>query len=158
MPSTVLVTSTGGAAAASLMLALESEAVRLLACDVDPAAPGLRSVPPDRRFVIHRSDNPEFIGDLLALCVRCDVDLLVPTGDSQLVPVACAREVFERMGTRVLLAPASALNQGVAERRVVAACRAEHAAARLSGSASRMLQRLRNVLAGHDVDPDEPSA
>lgn len=125
MTSTVLVTSTGGQAATSLMLALKDEPVRLLACDADPRAPGLHNVPPDQRFIVHPSDNPEFIGDLLALCVRCGVDVLVPTGERDFLPIACARDLFEQLGTRVLLAPASELQDRGKEQRLVAACKCE---------------------------------
>lgn len=103
---TVLVTGAGHTAALSLMQALKDERLTLLACDDNPRAAGLRMLPASQRFVVHSSESPEFVGDLLALCLRRRVDVLVATDIDDVPAIARSRELFERLGTRVWLDPA----------------------------------------------------
>jgi hypothetical protein len=83
--------------------ALHCDSVTLLACDCE--ALGLSEIPPQQRFSVHASDDPEFVGDLLTLCVLHDVDVLVPLRDSDQLALARVPQLFERFGARVWLAP-----------------------------------------------------
>jgi len=88
-----------------MIQALQQELVTVLACDVPGQGRNLDDVPASARFLVHRSDDPEFVGDLVSLCLRHDVDVLVPTSEEEQVALAKVHTLFERFGTRVWLAP-----------------------------------------------------
>jgi len=91
----VLVTGAGGPSGISILRAMEGEPVEMLAADIDPFAAGLYLVDADRRFLLPRGDDPRFATDLLARCAREGVDVVVPTVDTELLPLARMREEFE---------------------------------------------------------------
>lgn len=92
--------------------------------DMDPCAAGLYLVPEERRLMVPRGDDPRLVTTLLDACARRTIDLLVPTVDAELVPVADARAAFEASATQVALSPAESLRL----------CRDKHALlARLDG-------------------------
>lgn len=101
----VLVTGASTPAGRSMINALQNEQVTLLACDATGCGCTVDDVPPQRCFEIHEGGDPELIGDLLSLCVRHDIDVVVPIRESEQVALAEERNVFERFGTRVWLAP-----------------------------------------------------
>jgi carbamoyl-phosphate synthase large subunit len=107
----VLVTGAGGPAAIAAMKSLRAEdSVELLAADMDPWAAGLYLVPPAERTLIPAGAAPEFTDALLARCLTLGVDVILPTVDAELRPLAHAREMFKAAGIDLLLAPASALD------------------------------------------------
>jgi len=67
----------------------------MLAADIDPYAAGLYLVGADRRFLLPRGDDPRFASDLLARCSREGIDVVVPTVDTELLPLARMRTQFE---------------------------------------------------------------
>jgi hypothetical protein len=83
--------------------ALHSDSVELLACDCCTDALG--DVPADHWFKVHRSDDPEFVGDLVTLCALHDIDVVVPTRASDQLALARVHKLFEGLGARVWLAP-----------------------------------------------------
>jgi carbamoyl-phosphate synthase large subunit len=107
----VLVTGAGGPAAIAAMKSLRAEdSVELLAADMDPWAAGLYLVPPAERTLIPAGAAPGFTDALLARCLTLGVDVILPTVDAELRPLAHARETFKAAGIDLLLAPASALD------------------------------------------------
>ncbi len=110
-PSThrVLVTGAGGPSAVSFMRAAESDGIEFYAADVDPYAPGLYMVAPDRRVILPRGDDPNFVDAVLSACGTHQIDAVVPTVDTELLPLASARHLFEATDIGLLLAPESAL-------------------------------------------------
>lgn len=100
----VLVTGAGGPSGISILRALEHEPLTLLAGDIDPFAAGLYLVPPQQRSILLRGDDPRLVEDLLSRCRRDGVDVLVPTVDSELLPLARAREDFRAAGVTLVLA------------------------------------------------------
>jgi carbamoyl-phosphate synthase large subunit len=62
--------------------------VTLLAGDIDPMAVGLYLVPADQRHLLRRGDDPRFVDHILELCARQAVEVLIPTVDSELLPLA----------------------------------------------------------------------
>lgn len=106
----VLVTGAGGPAAIAAMKSLRADdLIELLAADMDPWAAGLYLVPPRARTLIPPGAAPGFAGSLLARCVALDVDVVLPTVDAELRPLAHARDEFAAAGIQLLLAPAAAL-------------------------------------------------
>jgi carbamoyl-phosphate synthase large subunit len=109
-PLRVLVTGTGGPAAIAAMKSLRADPdVELLAADMDPWAAGLYLVPPGARTLIPAGAAPDFTDVLLARCLALGVDVVLPTVDAELRPLARARETFADAGIDLLLAPAAAL-------------------------------------------------
>jgi carbamoyl-phosphate synthase large subunit len=105
----VLVTGVGGPSGVCLLKALAEKPLTLLAGDIDPYAAGLYLVPDDRRLILPRGDHERFAEELLAVCEREAVDLVVPTVDSELIPLAEHRTQFELAGVRLVLAPLATL-------------------------------------------------
>jgi carbamoyl-phosphate synthase large subunit len=110
-PLRVLITGAGGPAAIAAMKSLrEDPAVELLAADMDPWAAGLYLVPPDARTLVPAGAAPDFLDAALARCRAMRADVLWPTVDAELRPLARARPVFAAAGVDLLLAPAAALD------------------------------------------------
>jgi carbamoyl-phosphate synthase large subunit len=105
----VLVTGVGGPSGICILRALADRPVTLLAGDIDPYAAGLYLVEPDRRVILPRGDDECFVDIVLAWCRRHSVDVLVPTVDSELMPLAARRAELEHSGVRLVLAPLETL-------------------------------------------------
>lgn len=123
MSPTILVTGAANPTALYLLGALRSESLTLLAAADNARAAGLRLVPEGKRFLVHDSKSPELVGDLLSICVRQRVDLLVVTDMADVPQLARSRELFERLGTRVWLDPARRSSRPVTASQLVHACR-----------------------------------
>ena len=85
-------------------------AVELLAADMDPWAAGLYLVPSGARTLIPAGADPDFTDVLLARCLALGVDVVLPTVDAELRPLARVREAYAAAGLALLLAPAAALD------------------------------------------------
>ncbi len=110
-PVRVLVTGAGGPAAIAAMKSLGADpAVELLAADMDPWAAGLYLVPPAARTLIPAGNDPGFADALRARCRDLGVDVVLPTVDAELRPLAAARPAFAADGIDLLLAPGPALD------------------------------------------------
>lgn len=92
-----------------MLKALGRDEYDLLGGDLDPYAAGLYLVPQDRRFLLPRGDAPGFDGFVLDLCGRAGIDVLIPTVDSELVPLARRRRELGAAGTRLVLADEATL-------------------------------------------------
>jgi carbamoyl-phosphate synthase large subunit len=104
----VLVTGAGGPAAIAAMKSLRADSsIQLIAADMDPWAAGLYLVP--ERTLVPAGTAPEFAEVLLGRCRALGVDVVLPTVDAELLPLAAARDTFAAAGIRLLLAPATAL-------------------------------------------------
>jgi carbamoyl-phosphate synthase large subunit len=105
----VLVTGSGGPSGISILRAMDGEPVRMLAGDIDPFGAGLYLVPPEDRWMLPRGDDPRFADLVLERCARDGVDVLVPTVDTELLPLARRREEFAAAGTALVLASEATL-------------------------------------------------
>jgi carbamoyl-phosphate synthase large subunit len=108
-PRRVLVTGAGGPAAVSFMRAVEGPDVELHAVDIDPYAVGLYLVPADRRALVPRGDDPTFGDVLLGYCRDHRIDVVVPTVDTELLPVCGRRADYAAVGTSVIGASVATL-------------------------------------------------
>ena len=105
----ILVTGAGGPAAVAFHKALSGRPVELFAVDVDPFAVGLHLVPPGHAALVPRGDAADFVDELLARCETWGIDLVVPTVDAELLPVARRVADFAAVGAEVAIAPLPAL-------------------------------------------------
>ena len=105
----ILLTGVGGAAAISFLRALRGQDVQIWAADIDPYAAGLYLVPEERRCIIPGGKSADFVDHLVGRCKEHEIDILVPTVDCELIPIARAKESFRSSGTRLLLSPLSSL-------------------------------------------------
>ncbi|MGO8882986.1 MAG: ATP-grasp domain-containing protein [Streptosporangiaceae bacterium] len=109
-PLRVLVTGAGGPAAIAVMKSLHADpAVELIAADMDPWAAGLYLQPPGARTLLPAGRSPAFVTVLLERCLDLAVDIVVPTVDAELRPLAAARSVLARAGVALMLAPRRSL-------------------------------------------------
>ncbi len=100
----MLVTGVGGPSGVGVMRAVMGPGVRIVAGDLDPYAAGLYLVPESQRRLLYRGDDPAFVDHILEICAADVVDVVVPTVDSELIPLARAKETFDERGVRLLLA------------------------------------------------------
>jgi len=101
----VLVTGAGGPAAVGFLYLAERPDVDFYAADTDPVASGLYLVPAERRVLLPRGDAPEFVATVVEVCRRLVIDVLVPTVDTELLPLAAVRGALAEAGTILLAAP-----------------------------------------------------
>ena len=107
----VLVTGAGGPAAVSVIKSLSLDpTVRLLAADMDPWAAGLYLLPPDARTLIPAGLDPGFAAATLARCTALGVQVVIPTVDAEMRPLARARAQYAAAGIELMLAPERALD------------------------------------------------
>lgn len=86
------------------MKALAAEPWQIYSADIDPYAAGLYLVDPSRRMIVPRGDSESFVAEITELCDRERIDVLVPTVDSELLPLAIARAELAEHGIALVLA------------------------------------------------------
>jgi carbamoyl-phosphate synthase large subunit len=94
----------------------------VVAVDVSPHAPALYFA--DRRFLVSPSTEPQFVEEMLEICKRENVSLIIPTRDEELPIFAEARERFEQGGTRVMVPQAETVQTCCDKMAFLAFCRA----------------------------------
>jgi len=122
MTTRIFVTGAGGPAAYSFMRAVAQPDVTLFAGDIDPYAAGLYLVGEDRRFILKRGDDTGFVAQAIELCRQHQIDVYVPTVDSELLQVSEAADRFRKVGTRVLVAAPETLRMTLDKWVLVQAC------------------------------------
>jgi carbamoyl-phosphate synthase large subunit len=105
----VLVTGVGGPSGVCLLNALAKRPLTLFAGDIDPYAAGLYLLEADRRTILPRGEHERFAERLLIWCERNAIEVVIPTVDCELLPLAQRRVEFERAGVRLVLAPLGTL-------------------------------------------------
>src|SRR5699024_2434395 len=79
-------------------------------------------VPEAQRAMLPRGDDPAFSQVLLDLCSERGIDVLIPTVDSELLPVAERKDEFATAGTALVLASHSTLETCLDKWRLQEAC------------------------------------
>ena len=119
----VLVTGAGGPAAVSVIKSLSRDpSVHLLAADMDPWAAGLYLLPPEDRTLIPAGLDPDFADAVLARCRALQVDVVIPTVDAEMRPLARCRAGYAGAGISLLLAPDHALDTTLDKLALARAC------------------------------------
>ncbi|HEX3946301.1 MAG TPA: ATP-grasp domain-containing protein [Acidimicrobiales bacterium] len=124
-PVRVLVTGAGGPAAVAFMEGLRQAdelAAECWAVDIDPCAAGLYLVPRERRGLVPRGDHPGFVDALLEWCERDRIDVVVPTVDSELIPVARRAGELADRGAAVLAPSVATLERCLDKWALIQAC------------------------------------
>ena len=104
MTNRVLLTGAGGPAAISFYNAAQQGGFDFYMGDIDHCAAGLYLVPRAKRVKLSRGDSEGFVEHLLSVCRKHEIDVLVPTVDCELLPIARAADRFEALGVKVLIA------------------------------------------------------
>jgi carbamoyl-phosphate synthase large subunit len=121
----VLVTGAGGPAGVAVIRSyLADPAVEVLAADLDGYAAGLYLVEPGRRFLVPAGLAPDFVPEVLRLCRLEGIDVVVPTVDSELPPLASRRAEFAALGVRIAVTSAAALDRTLDKLELARACAA----------------------------------
>lgn len=92
----VLVTGAGGPAGVCVIKSLRAR-YRVVATDVDPLAAGLYLA--HKGYLSRRADDARYVSELLRLCRRERVKVLVPTVQEELGALSRHRDRFVRAGT-----------------------------------------------------------
>lgn len=108
----VLITGAGGPAAVAAIRSLTGRA-EIFAVDIDPLGVGLYLVDADHRTLVRRGDDPAFVDHLLSLATRWDIDVVIPTVDSELIPVAASIDRFTAAGQAVMVPSLASLQRTV---------------------------------------------
>ncbi|KTC92938.1 MULTISPECIES: ATP-grasp domain-containing protein [Legionella] len=104
----ILITGAGGAAAISVWKSL-AETHELYMADIDPCAAGLYLVPEKQRFIIPPGDAPDFLPHLLSICQLKQIEVLIPTVDVELLPLAQHLTEFTSHGVKLPMSSAKSL-------------------------------------------------
>lgn len=104
----ILLTGAGGAAAISVWKSL-SKKHELYMGDIDPCAAGLYLVPPSRRSILLRGDDPQFTQSMFELCKKYKIEILIPTVDNELAPLAAVASKFLEIGVKLPICSFEAL-------------------------------------------------
>ncbi len=144
----VLVTGAGGPSGVAILQAMEPAPVTLYAADIDPYGAGLYLVASARRAILPRGEDPRFADALLEICVREQVDVVVPTVDTELLPLAAARERFAEAGVRLVLASDATLSVCLDKWLLAERCRGSRARAARRPSSTTCCDAVRVGAAG----------
>ncbi len=121
----ILITGTGGPSGISILNDLAGQEYELFSGDIDPYASGLYLVDKDHRMLLPRGDDADFSDRLLEICTRLDIDLLVPTVDTELLPIARRLEEFRAAGTDAVVASVETLETCLDKWELDRRCRGE---------------------------------
>ncbi len=91
-------------------IALSQEAGKVYAADVDRTAPGLYEA--DRGFLVPGVTDSNYIDELLNLCKREKINLVIPLIDPELPVLARVRDMFYRYGIRLLVSSPEVIDTG----------------------------------------------
>ena len=119
----VLVTGSGGPAAVNFLRMVHRTDVTWFAADIEPVASGLYLVPAEQRLLLPRGDDPGFAETLLSLCREIGIDVVVPTVDTELLPLAARRDDFAELGIRLLSPSSATLETTLDKWRLIQLCR-----------------------------------
>lgn len=98
----ILITGVGGPAAVSVWKSLKDEH-ELYMADIDPNAAGLYLEPANRRLLIPKGNAPDFVTKMLGICSENQIEVLISTVDSELAPLAAAKNQFLELGIKLPL-------------------------------------------------------
>lgn len=110
MQPNILITSAGKRVELLLEFQRELKAeypeAKVLTVDLNPVmSPACRLA--DKSFPVHRVTSPEYIDELLNICVSNNVKLVIPTIDTELAILAANRDRFAERGIEIMVSDSS---------------------------------------------------
>lgn len=106
----ILITGVGGPAAICVYKSLKKKGYQLFMADMDPLATGLFLVDPSKRFVIPSGTSIHFNKTILNLCKLHQIDILIPTVDSELIPLVKIKTDFDSINCHLMTSTEEVLN------------------------------------------------
>lgn len=100
----VLITGTGGPSGTTIVKDLADGPYEIFSGDIDPYAVGLYLVPEPRRMILPRGEAPDFVDRIIEICRRLKIDVLIPTVDTELLPLARRLDELKSIGTETVIA------------------------------------------------------
>jgi len=100
----ILITGTGGPSGISILKDLDGGGYDIFSGDIDPYATGLYLVDEAHRMLLPRGDDPGFVDRMIEICDRLDIDLLIPTVDTELLPLVKRLGELKAVGTDAVIA------------------------------------------------------
>jgi len=97
----IAITATGGGVGQSIIKALKDSGYNLIALDGESLGAGLYMT--DKRHLVSYANTDTYIPELLDVCRKEKVDLLFPGMDAELKKLSESKELFEEIGTQVVV-------------------------------------------------------
>ena len=107
---------------------------KVFAADLNPALSSACAVS-DRAFAVPRADDPSYVAAITSICIQHEITLVIPTIDTELVPLAHAKEDLAAQGITV----------SVSDIELVRRCRDKHLTAALFTELSTDSPRTYNL-------------
>jgi carbamoyl-phosphate synthase large subunit len=105
----VLMTGAGAPGGPGIIKAIQQDSIfDLLCCDADAHATGKYLC--SQFFNIPKADDPDFIQQVLDLCLRHQINIIFPLVTKELFKFSAQKELFEQHGIRVIVSPFEGLN------------------------------------------------
>jgi len=111
MMKKVLITGAGGAAAISVYKSLRNANVEIFMADICEQAPGLFLVDQEHRVLLPKGIDECFVDALQFVCKSLAIDVLYPTVDVELLPIAKEIKNFEAIATHVSISNVDSLSK-----------------------------------------------
>ena len=106
----ILITGAGGPAAICTYKSLSQHVQNIHMADMDYLSAGLYLVSSENRHLVPAAKHPDFLNQLLKICIDQKIHVLIPTVDFELLQIAEARKRFQSHGIKILLTEATVLS------------------------------------------------
>lgn len=107
----ILVTGAGGAAAIAFYKAIEHLTdVEVFMADMDPYSTGLYLVDKEYRCLLPHGQDEHYSVALLRHCEARNIDVVIPTVDCEMQPIARFKDEFDKAGVQLVMSPLPALD------------------------------------------------
>ena len=100
-PSVICVTGVGGAAGVVVSKYLKREGYYIVGMDANRLSAGFKFC--HKTYTIPLAASDAFLDELITICRNESVDILIPTVDEELLPIAENRLLFEEIGVKVII-------------------------------------------------------
>lgn len=88
----------------------ELKGSKIMAADCDPIAPALFEA--DEAFILPRASSDEYIDELISICKKKKIDLVIPLIDPELPLLAKNKNIFSKIGCIVAVSSQETINIG----------------------------------------------
>jgi len=106
----ILLTGAGGSAAIAFLNAVSHmKDINIFMADMDKHSTGLYLVPAERRALVPAGTNQDFADYVFSLCQKNNIEVVIPTVDCELAPLASLKNRFEEAGIKLITSPVSVL-------------------------------------------------